>query len=260
MLEMKRDSDNDMIFGQILDMPQLIYVWYGFWLVMLIVKFAWVSCRWFSSRSDSWGKKFVEVELKLSVVVVTIVMTVVTIVMTVMSTSTCLASKEWGGGAGACWPRAWRRQCQHLLTSILLSASCCQHCVTTISIISRCHHNVNDRHDYILALMLWPQFPVETIFETLDKTRHGWSASWRLLITMTILAILLLITMITRWKHLGEFLHSSCEIVRLDAWEYNFCEWIHVKLVQGLIMKFKLWLWDKFPSRPEASSSPYRHL
>ena len=101
--------------------------------------------------------------------------------------------------------------------SIFLPASCCQHLVTTISIISRCHHNVNDRHDYILSFMLRPQFPVETIFGTLDKTRHGWSASWRLLITMTILTILLLITMITRWKHLGEFLHSSCEIVRLDA-------------------------------------------
>ena len=57
MPQMKRDAENDMIFGQILDTPQLIYVWYDFWLVMLIVKIAWVSCRWFSSRSDSWGKK-----------------------------------------------------------------------------------------------------------------------------------------------------------------------------------------------------------
>ena len=73
--------------------------------------------------------------------------------------------------------------------SIFLPASCCQHLVTTISIISRCHHNVNDRHDYILSLMLRPQFPVEMIVATLDKTRHGRSASWRLL-TMTILIIL----------------------------------------------------------------------
>ena len=37
--------------------------------------------------------------------------------------------------------------------------------------------------------MLRPQFPVEMIVATLDKTRHGRSASWRLL-TMTILIIL----------------------------------------------------------------------
>ena len=74
--------------------------------------------------------------------------------------------------------------------SILLSASCqYQHLVTTISINSRCHHNVNDRHDYILSLMLRPQFPAEMIVETLDKILRGWSASWRLL-TMTILTIL----------------------------------------------------------------------
>ena len=43
--------------------------------------------------------------------------------------------------------------------SIFLPASCCQHLVTTISIIEKgqyspCHHNVDYRHDYVLALML----------------------------------------------------------------------------------------------------------